>query len=299
VEKIVGMSEEDYNKWDALRSSDIKLIRESLYKFKHKKEEPDKDHLIFGRAVHCAILEPDLFEGRFAPPFSIQRPEGNAATKEENGGCKEAYQEWKIARGEYIESQKGKSILDSEQWEGVNQIRDNIYVHAPAHMKKVVDVLMKSEKEVGYRAEIANGVYGKAKPDAIIDEIGLDVKTSNSSDFKRINNSIEKWGTNVQGAYHAMIAGMVEGRNIKKITYLYAESSPPWRIHFKILNSTHIDLGESEIMWALDDYIKFKENPSIASPWMNREFADMSEPSTWYSLKINDEADARLRCAKQ
>lgn len=66
------LSNEQYHAHPAISKSDLDKISRSPQHYKHKKEnpEPETPSMLRGRAVHAAILEPDLFAKEYAPEIT-------------------------------------------------------------------------------------------------------------------------------------------------------------------------------------------------------------------------------------
>lgn len=84
----------NYYKVDALSNSAIKYLKQSALHYKNWLNEPQKDTpaLIFGRALHCYVLEPHKFNDYFF--MEKERPEGADGRAKKGTKEKQLYDNW-------------------------------------------------------------------------------------------------------------------------------------------------------------------------------------------------------------
>jgi len=83
-----SIEEDEYHKLTAFSNTDLKLIARSPAHYYAARLDPAREEkeptpaMIAGRILHCAILEPDLFDSRFVVVHLMHRasPPANNAT---------------------------------------------------------------------------------------------------------------------------------------------------------------------------------------------------------------------------
>lgn len=137
---IRGEPSEVYHGMDAVSHSKLEVFRRrpALYHRKYVlRVVPDVDSAAFaiGRATHAAVLEPQTFEQRFA-----QRPDGiDRRTKD-----------GKAAWEQFVTANAGKDILDRDEMQLVQQMRDAVRAHPAA-----AELFRCGEPELVWRKQFA------------------------------------------------------------------------------------------------------------------------------------------------
>ncbi|MBR1673091.1 MAG: PD-(D/E)XK nuclease-like domain-containing protein [Fretibacterium sp.] len=108
-----GIGNEEYHAGPGLSSSDLKELSRSPLHYRAAKENPEEptESMKFGTAVHCSVLEPELFDEIY-----VRGPEGDKRTK----AVKEA---WAAIEAE------GKIPLSHDDFEAIQGITRSIREH--------------------------------------------------------------------------------------------------------------------------------------------------------------------------
>ena len=169
-----------YRDIDALNWSSLKAMHESpaLYRWRQEHPRPDTAAYLLGRAVHCAILEPDDLLDRY-----VGRPEGlDLRTKDGKT--------WREDVGE-------REVLTAAQWSTVQACALSVAAHGPAS-----EVLSGTDREVAV-TWVLDGVECKGRVDALHADRLVDLKTTRGlGRFVRDSASY---------LYHAQLAWYLDG----------------------------------------------------------------------------------------
>lgn len=128
TDMIPNVPDKDYfgNK-DYLSKHSLEYLLESPQKFKAWKdgvlEEEETEAMVFGRALHCAVLTPSIFAETYAvAPICDRRTkagkEAYAVFQEENAGKEIIPAEWNERISAMIESLHGNSLIESLLFDG-------------------------------------------------------------------------------------------------------------------------------------------------------------------------------------
>lgn len=152
----------------------------------------------FGSGAHCAVLESDKFEERFA-----QMPEGMVRRGKEHT--------------EFKESNQGKTLLSFDAYNHIVNIRKAI-----DSAKKMHELTSMGVSEVAYYYKDESGLILKAKIDHDFEgDLGIDLKTTKSAKpDKAVKTAKEDYS--VQCALYRLVAGLPE------FVFLMVEKVPPY-----------------------------------------------------------------------
>jgi hypothetical protein len=146
-----------------------------------KKETPT---LAFGKALHCAVLEPEVFAKRYvvAQDFVDCRYKAN----------KEAKEQWAA-------TVEGKIILDADDGETITAMTDAVRKHPKASMLRRGVAEMPLEW-----TDLDTGVKCKCKPDYYRKSLALavDLKTTEDASPEAFARSVATYRYHVQAAFY-------------------------------------------------------------------------------------------------
>lgn len=219
-----------HNEWNAVNHSRLEwLDRSPRYcRAQMQKREEPTPAMILGSAVHAAILEPDTFLYRFIeqPDFGDMR----SSTR-------------KAERDVWIASKKAKgfTVLSAETMSQVQAMQAAAQSHPLA--KKLLESINHVENSVVW-TDKATGLLCKARPDALVDRIGvmLDLKTCRDSRPKAFASAFYDFGYWRQFPFY--LAGLhAHGRNYARVVVVAVESEPPHDVRVYEVSEESIDLG--------------------------------------------------------
>lgn len=198
-----------------------------------QKEKFETRYTLLGEAIHCAILEPDYLDERFA-----MQPE-DWGPKNQNPGAQK-WREFKIKHA-------NKKILDFEDAQIVKRVAAKAN-----YCEELTPFLDIGRPEVTAFAQV-EGIKIKARTDLLFDDGTnvelLDVKTTTESlADNNIFNLIFRNGYHFQAAHHSSVFAICLGKPVNTYRWIFVSTSSP-AAHIRIVRCPH-DL----MAWGLKDH---------------------------------------------
>jgi hypothetical protein len=185
--------------------------------------------MIFGRAYHVAMLEPNEFDNKVLV--------FNSATRTTKG-----YKEFKE------NNLKAPTIILQKEYDKIMFMQDVLFSHS-----EVRDLLQKEGER-----EIANawkdedtGVFCKGKADYRNGKTLIDLKTTGDGSFYGFSNSCKKYGYDRQSAFY------MDGFGCDEFVFITQEKERPYNVSIFYAGDEFIDRGRQEYKYLLDIYKKF------------------------------------------
>lgn len=213
MEIIKGLTEESYNQIDAIRSGHLKAALISPAHYLARKNEPseDTDALKFGRALHHAVFEPEVFKTLYTA-----KPEGL------NLGTIEGKQ-WKKSVGD-------KEILSHEEYTNLEGMYNAILNHKHAY-----PLLMAGDPEVTVVWENPDtGLKCKAKYDRFHEKCKVDLKSTRNLahwDHYQYEFLSKKYRRDIQAVHY------MEPFPEQSFYHVVIEKNPPYGIKIHPIHS--------------------------------------------------------------
>lgn len=228
---VFDMSDEEYHSTkEHLSSSGCKELIQNPLRWRlsqdQKFDRKPTDAMVFGSAVHAAILQPKNYENLVAiVPTDINR--------RTNVG-KEEY-------AQFVEANKGKAFISLEQNNQIVEMQEAIGEHKFA--SELLGAL--SNCEVSAFFEVVDGVKGKARFDGLIihEDIAVDLKTTKSAEKHQFMRSVAGFGYHIQNAFYADAYEKVTGRKLKAFYFVAIEKEPPYSLGVYDLSPEFIEMG--------------------------------------------------------
>lgn len=254
MERLNGVviSNKEYRKHEGISKSDLHILTKSPAHFKYAMEhrvENDSAALLFGRAAHKAVLEPETF----CNEFCIE-PELNKRTKE----GKQAYEL-------FLLENEGKDVISKKDAETVLGMRDAISKHKFAS-KLLTGVY---EKSFFWKDE-ATGEMCKCRPDCIT-KIGdqyicVDYKTASDAETTAFMRSAIQNGYDLQAAMYTEGLKANTGEDFMFV-FVAQEKKPPYAIN--ILQADEFFIREGSILF--HDLLEIYHNCKETDNWYGYE----------------------------
>ena len=184
--------------------------------------------MIFGTAVHAALLQPREYDNLVAiTPAGINR---------RTSAGREEYAAW-------AEDNKGKALITEDMNNQIADIQDSISQHELASY--YLGCL--SNTEVAAFFEVQPNVNGKALFDGLnlADDLLVDLKTTKSADPNQFNRSVVNFGYHIQAAYYSDAYEKVTGRPAKAFIFVAVEKEPPYSIGVYELTPEFLEAGRA------------------------------------------------------
>ncbi len=219
----LGVPDADYQKIKAMNWSTLKHMAVSplAYRWWLDHPEPQKPSFVFGAAVHCAILEPEKFEGRYALFDGTRRGK-----------------EWDRWQEEHPSVQS----LKSDEMERVLAIAEAVRQH------RVAGPLLRGGRceEIVTWTDEETGLACKGRLDYIRPDCVIDLKTTRDPAPKRFERDAADYGYAGQLAYYhdgATRNRLIDGRERPFIVALQGDE--PFDVAVFQLEPETLDYGRA------------------------------------------------------
>lgn len=203
----------------------------------------------FGTAVHCATLEPELFETQYV----VQPPECSDRRRK-------SYKDWAAT------VHPSQTILKQDVFESVLTCRDRLQTHPIIRMALQAD----GPVELSHRWTcIDTGVDCKFRPDKICPQAGivLDIKTMQACSERDFADQVSKFRYHLQSAHY--MAGACDAypeRDDWVFVFACVETSEPYRCRAFELPAEVIDLASDKRLSLLSEYRSRMESGDWSEP---------------------------------
>lgn len=220
---VPNVTNEDYHACDALGHSALKPMRESPAKWKWAQDHPFKQTAAqaLGTLIHEAVLEPDLFEAKYAvaaaKPKKPERPESLKGLRRNSkkADCpviaweNEVLKPWEEQCKRIDESVGEKTPISQDDMIVCERIYNTL--HRDPFLSKFVGKGIKEQSF--FHLDEETDLWLKARPDTWLadSEVIIDLKTCNSAAAWEFNNDITKWSYHTQAALYADVVAAVTG----------------------------------------------------------------------------------------
>lgn len=255
-----GVPDATYHGWEALNSSRIGLILRSPAHFKAAEEYPEEPtpQMIYGRAIHLAVLQPDKLLDHFCEP-KPEKPSGKAYDRRTVKG-KENYARWETAvLDPWLVSNNTKISLTQGEWDHLPGIAQSVDRTPEAHY---VLGLGKHESSFVWQ-DPTTGLWCRCRPDATGESRNLlaDLKSTVDARPEAFSKSIARFGYHRQAAWYRMGVNAVLGEGtIRDFVFVAVEKLPPYGVGTYVMDPADIARGEAEnaralkqLRWCVDN----------------------------------------------
>lgn len=210
-------------------------------------DEGDKPAFAFGRAAHCAILEPDVYARTY-----VAAPDFGDCRKKEN---KERRDVWRRENA-------GKIPLDADEAAVVLRVRDAVRNH-PLAGRMIRDG---AAELTALWTDAMTGLRCKSRADYYVERLGMivDVKTCEDASEAAFRRDVFSYRYHFQHAlYRAGFAAL--GAPCRHFVFLAVEKKPPYAVAVYELDERGIAVGHDRVrtlMVRLADCVRKNEWPS-------------------------------------
>jgi len=208
----------------------------------------DSEAMIFGRAAHCLLLEPETFNGRF---YAIDDEEMCLEIGGKRPRTTKAYKEWLEP---LIAENAHRQLLSLNDIDTITNMIDKAMSY-----KQVREMIESANlREKVYQKEL-EGVGCKIKVDAInTSNFILDYKTMRDpAIIQNAQKVVRQRQYGRQGAFYSDVAG------VKDFWFLFQEKTYPYTVSLAKLSDESRDYGRKQYKDALGIYKHhFIKNPS-------------------------------------
>lgn len=183
------------------------------------KRDPSKE-MIFGSAIHCLLLYPDLFEDQFAvAPDVDRRTKDGKATWER-----------------FVEESGGKQVISGEDLDEANQIVVSILGN-----QSIKDAIKKCDHfEKPWQEEIHELPF-RGFFDAYCSEYVIEFKTTSDASPQNFIRDFINRKYHIQAALYSQASGL-------PIKYIVAETKAPYNFYMADVSQDVINYGWNELL---------------------------------------------------
>jgi hypothetical protein len=173
--------------------------------------EPESTAFAFGKALHCAVLEPE----RFAHEF-VTEPEWGDCRKTEN----------KKARDAWREAHAGVTLLSDTDATSLRGMIESVLAHPLARR-----CIERGASEVTLRWRDASGAECKGRIDYHVPEIAMavDLKTTEDASPNAFRRSVASYGYHRQDAFYRRGLAAVNA-GVEHFAFVAIEKTPPYAV---------------------------------------------------------------------
>jgi len=235
------MTEAEYSLAEGIRRSALWKLKKSPAHFKWSLDHPDSENtaaMVFGAAVHCAVLTPELFGKQYAvTEYDLRTREGKAAKQQA--------------------LEAGKIILSKDEWERIGGItlavRDNPYARR----------LLDGPHETPYFwTDELTGEKCKCRTDAETD-IGdthcvVDLKTCMDASTDQFMRDAVRMGYHVQAAMYSDGVRAATGKD-STFVFIAVEKEPPYALNILQCDNAFMLYGMDEYRYLMGLYHMCRE----------------------------------------
>ena len=273
-----GIGFDEYLGWDAASNSRLGDLKRSAAYCRYRIDHSDGDtpSKLLGSAVHCALLEPDDFEARWA-----KKPEGDGRTK----AVKEAVAESQLGGRQVV-----PNLPNCNGWEMCTTILDRAREH-----RKLRALLDQADGfEVSALGEVprldAGPALCKVRPDILAPHIGMlgDLKTTRDASPRGFAKSVYDYGYHRAAAFYLDTVTRA-GAPVENFVLIAVENTAPHEIALYELDGDALELGRREYVHWLDRYEMHRSTDTW--PGYSQDVGSLSLPP-WAESRTEEELSA-------
>lgn len=249
--EILGLDEAEYHARPELSKSQLSDFMDCPLSFWDNHINPDKPKrnpssaMEIGTAVHCALLEPKLFEAGYVRGEKLDMRK--KADKEKQAKLEE--------------DNPGKIILDPTDWEKVLGCVDSL--KATPIAKNYLDEVRLTEVTLLYKYF---DIPMRSRLDAIcFEDVVLDIKTARDASPRGFLKAIRDYKYDIQAVLYSEAYRQVYRVKPKAFIFLVVEPTRPYNVGVYTLTSDLRQRAEANLEAALTKYIACLESQSWPS----------------------------------
>jgi hypothetical protein len=189
------------------------------------------DAMMFGKAFHEFILEPEQFKKHFVckPPRVLLKNVGRAMYDAYKAQCEEL-------------ENTNMIVLDDEDFLRLNAMKEALLAYPEARELLEGGIV---EQSYFWRDE-DSGLMLKARPDIVHPNLIVDLKTCADASRHAFQRSIVDGGYHIQGAMVREARSILEGRMVNNVINIAIETKYPYAIGVYIIGEYSLEVGEAK-----------------------------------------------------
>ena len=237
------MTDTEYRAAEGISHSQLVKLLENPEKFKYRLDNPQEPTpaMIFGQALHMAVLQPDIFKDNF-----VTAPATDRRTK----AGKDAWQA-------FCSGNKNKIIITAEDSEIIWEMAEKIN---KCHAAKIL-LNGEHEKEIFWNDDMT-GEKCKCRVDCI-SRIGgrnviTDIKTTVKAETETFMRSAINYGYHIQAAMYC--EGVGKNLGDCDFAFIAIEKEPPYCINIMQADEYFIRHGKEEFCRLMNVYSRCRKS---------------------------------------
>lgn len=225
------LSNEQYHASEGISKSGLDLIDRSPAHFKAKSLESTRAMEI-GSAIHCAILEPEIYRQQYAVVDCESR-----ASAIYKAACKE---------------RAASNVLTQAEGDRVSGMYDAVYGYKPA--RAIMELPGRNELSV-YAKDPETGVLVKCRFDRLLDcGVAADLKKTQDARPDAFRRAIDNYRYYVQAAFYMDVYKWATGEMLDAFKFIAIEEAAPHGCRAYPIDELSIEFGRIAYRSALNTY---------------------------------------------
>jgi hypothetical protein len=224
---VLDMPFEEYLAVDALSATALRQLARSPWHYRNRVDIEPTRSMLRGTLAHCAVLEPDAMQARYAvvPEDAPRRPTAAQWNAKKSSPDSQAAKEWWAA---FQESTAGRQIVSAEDY-SLTQMQLAAVLANPV----LADLLRDGVGEASlFWVDAETGIYCKARPDWVPPQHGglikpLDLKTCADESPSGFGRSAARLRYDLQDAHYRAGIEQVLGVKVEAFIFGAVTSKPP------------------------------------------------------------------------
>lgn len=233
---LTKIAHQDYLFADGVSKSALDQIAKSPAHYQawlKEKPEPTKA-MLFGSALHCALLEPDVFKATYtvAPEVDKRTTKGKAE-----------FAAWEAEN-------RGKVALTLADYQRLAAMQDAFRSH-PLVSGVLKDAVIEN---AAFWQDQDTGIKCKAKPDVVTSGLILDLKTTEDARKRAFESSAWTYRYHVQAAHYLRGVSACTGTKHTEFLFVAIEKTAPFAISVFRAEPSMVGQGEETLRADLRTY---------------------------------------------
>jgi hypothetical protein len=261
---VITESNADYHARESISASRLKLLRQSPRVYQAavllgKMPHSETPAMRLGTAIHCNVLEPELYRATYA-----------CCPAECSDKRTKAYKEWAAEAGDCV-------VINEADNATIHTAAAALRMHPIAG--KIIGARELTEGSVAY-TDPESGADCRFRFDGIAGPICFDIKTIAECSMDKITRAVFDFGYHIQAAHYLTGLETLDPSTNWRFMFLFVETSEPWRVRVVELGPSEIELGRFERAALIRDLLSRTASGDWSEPGEN-EVCSVSVPS-WY-----------------
>lgn len=209
---VLNMPNDAYHTYAGISKSGLDLIDRSPAHFAYREAIKTSRAMVLGQAIHCAVLEPELYEKQY---MKLKDIKVRTAT--------EYKQAIKVHGDDFV-----LVAPEADYIEGMKQsINNNIDARLLLDKKRLNEIAV-------FATDPETGTLVKCKFDTLLTDslIGIDLKKTQDASMRQFEKSIASYRYHVQDAFYSDVFLWATGQELLSFSFLAVEERMP---HFSKL----------------------------------------------------------------